>query len=293
MNNKGEADFRVNAYSKRVQNSEWKSDVSGQPAQPPIKCPECNSTKTWKAGLRYAQHGIIQRYLCRSCGYRFSDSEPQKKVNVISETRSFESSSNLAKSTVSNRDFSVKKNLNDGTFSVGKDVASHYVTVVGKGLNSLCSYNSKHQICVSNKEMKNLVKVEPQLETIRTSPIAEQLVNYILYLKRIGRKDSTIETYNSYINILSKSNLEDPDAIALFINEHWTENSTRSVAVSAYDAFLKSIGKTWNRPRYKQESKMPFIPTDEELQQTIMTGKKPSMTFFTNPLRNWSQNQRS
>ena len=184
MNNKGEADFRVNAYSRRVQNSEWKSDVSGQPAQPPIKCPECNSTKTWKAGLRYAQHGIIQRYLCRSCGYRFSDSEPQKKVNVISETRSFESSSNLAKSTVSNRDFSVKKSLNDGTFSVGKDVASHYVTVVGKGLNSLCSYNSKHQICVSNKEMKNLVKVEPDIETAQregTQDAKGKIVEYLSY----------------------------------------------------------------------------------------------------------------
>jgi len=126
--------------------------------------------------------------------------------------------------------------------------------------------------------MKNLIGVETRTE-VRTSPIAEKLVNYILYLKRLGRKDSTIETYNNYINILSKSNLEDPDTIALFINEHWKENSTRSVAVSAYDAFLKSICKTWNRPHYKQESKIPFIPTDEELQQAILTGKKPNMTF--------------
>jgi integrase len=126
--------------------------------------------------------------------------------------------------------------------------------------------------------MKNLAKVETKTET-RTSPIAEKIVNYLLYLKRRGRKDSTIETYNSYITILSKSNLEDPDTIALFINENWTENSTRNVAVSAYEAFLKSIGKTWNKPTYKQESKKPFIPSDEELQQAILTGKKPNMTF--------------
>lgn len=104
-------------------------------------------------------------------------------------------------------------------------------------------------------------------------------MNYILYLKRLGRKDSTIETYNSYITILSKSNLDNPDDIALFINENWKENSTRSVAVSAYDAYLKSVGKTWNKPKYKPESKKPFIPTDEELLQAVMTGKKNSIAF--------------
>ena len=37
------------------------------------KCPECNSQKTWKDGLRYVQGKLVQRYLCRSCGYRFSE----------------------------------------------------------------------------------------------------------------------------------------------------------------------------------------------------------------------------
>jgi len=62
----------VNAYSKRVQKS-GKSDVSGRPAQPPIKCPECNSSNKWKDGIRYTNTGQIQRYICRDCAYRFSD----------------------------------------------------------------------------------------------------------------------------------------------------------------------------------------------------------------------------
>ena len=85
-------------------------------------------------------------------------------------------------------------------------------------LNTSSSLISNCQICVSDGEMKNLAKVETKTET-RTSPIAEKIVNYLLYLKRRGRKDSTIETYNSYITILSKSNLDDPEEIALFINE--------------------------------------------------------------------------
>ncbi len=43
-------------------------------------CPECNSSKTWKAGNRYVQGQKIQRYLCRDCGFRFTDPSFNKKV---------------------------------------------------------------------------------------------------------------------------------------------------------------------------------------------------------------------
>ncbi len=36
-------------------------------------CPECNSQRIWKNGLRWTNSGQpIQRYLCQDCGYRFS-----------------------------------------------------------------------------------------------------------------------------------------------------------------------------------------------------------------------------
>ncbi len=70
----------MNVYStERVQKSDGKSDVSGQPAQPPIGCPKCGSQSVWKAGLRYTAFGQIQRYICRDCGYRFSESSHRNK----------------------------------------------------------------------------------------------------------------------------------------------------------------------------------------------------------------------
>jgi transcriptional regulator NrdR family protein len=47
-------------------------------------CPECGSQKTWLAGKRHVQGGEIQRYLCRDCGYRFSDPSFSRK-NSLSE----------------------------------------------------------------------------------------------------------------------------------------------------------------------------------------------------------------
>ncbi|MEM3641189.1 MAG: hypothetical protein QXH37_04645, partial [Candidatus Bathyarchaeia archaeon] len=39
----------------------------------PSSCPECGSIKLWKDGLRRTSQGPVQRYVCRSCGHRFSD----------------------------------------------------------------------------------------------------------------------------------------------------------------------------------------------------------------------------
>ena len=39
-----------------------------------LVCPECGSTQYFKDGLRYLSDGnAVQRYLCRQCGYRFSE----------------------------------------------------------------------------------------------------------------------------------------------------------------------------------------------------------------------------
>ena len=58
-----------------------KSARSKRPTQPPIKCPECGSLKIWKDGLRYTNLGSVQRYICRNCGYRFSDPNFQQAFN--------------------------------------------------------------------------------------------------------------------------------------------------------------------------------------------------------------------
>ena len=37
------------------------------------KCPSCGSSKTWRDGLRYLKDIAIQRWVCRKCGFRFSE----------------------------------------------------------------------------------------------------------------------------------------------------------------------------------------------------------------------------
>ncbi|MCJ7632473.1 tyrosine-type recombinase/integrase [Candidatus Bathyarchaeota archaeon] len=39
-----------------------------------LDCPRCHSQDYWKDGVRKTRNGSIQRYFCRVCGYRFSES---------------------------------------------------------------------------------------------------------------------------------------------------------------------------------------------------------------------------
>jgi len=65
--------------AKRVQNSGKSGKTpTGRPAQPLI-CPDCGGSKIWKAGLRHIGPEIVQRWICRTCGYRFSSPDQSNK----------------------------------------------------------------------------------------------------------------------------------------------------------------------------------------------------------------------
>ena len=38
------------------------------------ECPKCHNKENWKDGIRKTKNGLVQRFLCRECGYRFSQS---------------------------------------------------------------------------------------------------------------------------------------------------------------------------------------------------------------------------
>ena len=59
-----------------------KSAPVKRPAQPPIRCPECGSSQVWKDGHRETGLGKVQRFLCRDCGLRFSESTAQLQIEV-------------------------------------------------------------------------------------------------------------------------------------------------------------------------------------------------------------------
>jgi DNA-directed RNA polymerase subunit RPC12/RpoP len=131
------------------------SHLHQPPKQLKLKCPECSSERLYKDGLRYNKDGTArQRWLCRDCGYRFSESKIKFDVGgqIFEGSKATE---NHADGIVAGLDISSKEIRDGCSFSGGKQVGSHDVSAVGKSFNTLRIYSSEHQVC-ANKGAKNL-----------------------------------------------------------------------------------------------------------------------------------------
>ena len=201
-----------------------------------ITCPDCGSQRTWKDGLRYTSNGNIQRYICRDCGYRFSQngltdsSEPLKNPSRWS-------------------------------------------------INNASAYTLDRQVCEFLTEgSKNLIGVESRLEKaagatkLAKEEIAGKIVEYMWFMKQEGYRAGAIESYTDRIKtLLNKgANLWDVDAVKRLIASvsTWNDGSKKCFS-DAYDVFVRMEGLAWKKPRYKPRSKIPFIPTEKELDQLI------------------------
>ena len=142
----------------------------------------------------------------------------------------------------------------------------------------LCHCNSDCQICVSDDGMKNLARAKQQTKALQETK--NSLFNYSWHLQKNGRNETTIITYTKRLQSLARfCDLNDPEEVKGIIATKYKNNSTKQVTVYAYDAYLKFIGKTWQRPNYKPEHKQVVIPNENELETAINTGDRTSIIF--------------
>lgn len=221
------------------------SKPSQQPSlyQPP-KCPQCTFRKVWRDGLRYLVDGsAVQRWLCRRCGYRFSDN----------------------------------------------------AAVLDKDLHTSGSTSNNCRVCATAKRAKNsasrrLVSVENAVEgEKRAAGAAEdnhqghqrKIIEFAWWMKKQGYAESTITSRLKILKTLIKRGAEllDPETVKEVIarQEAWS-HGRKELAVEAYNSFLLFIGGRWDPPRYRRIQKLPFIPTEAEIDQLIAgCGRKMSV----------------
>jgi len=119
-----------------------------------------------------------------------------------------------------------------------------------------------------------------------TAALSQQKIfDFILYMKRNGRKESTILGRVKLIKRLSKlgADLYDPESIKRVIAEQEWVDGRKDLACDAYTTFLAMNGGTWQRPTYKPVDKEPFIPQPSEVKQLI-AGCSPRMACFLQTL---------
>ena len=208
------------------------------------RCPLCGSRKVWKDGLRYLADGsTIQRYICRTCGYRFSELSATKPRNLSSYKTS---------------------NCRVGVpaFKAGSKNSA-------KAVQALKQLERKEAM-----GLRGPTKLSEDLKS--------ELFNFAWWLRKNGFKEATIESKVKLLKVLVRrgANLADPESVKLVIAKQNWSGGRKENAVQAYTSFLSYKGMEWNPPRYKRVRRLPFIPTEQELDQLISGCSKRMATFL-------------
>jgi integrase/recombinase XerD len=98
-------------------------------------------------------------------------------------------------------------------------------------------------------------------------------------------EEATIRTKYKVLKVMLRDdvNLEDPEEVKLYIarRKQWS-NGHKIIACYAYNDYAKMQGIKWDVPYYKKNEKLPFVPTEKEIDALIAgTSKKVSMTLQT------------
>jgi len=189
----------------------------------------------------------------------------------------------------------LKQPPNNPPLSIGEDVGAHGLTVAEKGLNNLSHHSRERRVCAWEAQAKNSASQELKLmenaaeaekraagATEKTN-VAELLVNYAWWMKKEGYAENTIIRRVRLLSTLAKrgADLLNPESVkeAIAKQDGWSVK-TKELAVEAYSCFLKIVGGSWSPPIYKPARKLPFIPTEREIDQLIAGCNRKTATFL-------------
>ena len=221
-----------------------KSDTRESAGASP-SCPQCGSKKLWRDGLRYSIFGDeIQRWLCRDCGLRFSDPrDVQRAWSTFERVERIES-----------------KALKSGDDKV-----------------------TTRQICVT--ETKNLAAEQKTTEVPRRSEVDLKgaIVEFLWQLKKQNRSEDTIKAYGYALNTIVNIgvNLYDPQSFLekMPSQTQWSEIRKYNIT-KAYRCFLNENKIKASLPKYRVTRPLPYIPTEEFLDQLIASSNQQMATFL-------------
>jgi integrase len=108
-----------------------------------------------------------------------------------------------------------------------------------------------------------------------------KLVEFAWWMKKQGYAESTVTSRLKILKTLIRRGAEllDPETVKEIIarQENWSPGR-KELAVEAYSSFLLFTGGRWDPPRYRRIQKLPFIPTEAEIDQLIAgCGRKMSV----------------
>ncbi len=242
-----------------------------------IRCPQCGSKSLYRDGIRYLEdESAVQRWLCRSCGYRFSDPNHKKNCNM-------------------------------------SDMSQHIQRIQSLNLKTPDALTYSCRVSARRQSgAKNLVKVEPRSEnwaagaTTKKPTSADVKGHLAVYAAKqltMGLKEKTVKARVSVLKLLINrgANLLEPlsafktidkakkfdRAAKKLTDQEWSDGS-KYQAAEAYLKFCEiskiPIPSDINFHKFKTNQKLPWIPLESEIDQLI-AGCSPRVTAFLQLLK--------
>jgi integrase len=153
-------------------------------------------------------------------------------------------------------------------------------------INTANTLSSKCRICANRKEAKNLTQAT-ETKTVageEKQTTKGKMLQFALHCKNEGLTEETVRIwYNRLKKISENAELNEPESVKAYIAKATFAQGPKYNMVVIYNAYLQFIGKTWKRPKYRIEEKLPeFIPTEQEIDALISgCGKKTATILQT------------
>ncbi|MBS7616500.1 tyrosine-type recombinase/integrase [Candidatus Bathyarchaeota archaeon] len=212
-----------------------------------LKCPECSSKRLYRDGLRYLADGqTVQRYLCRDCGLRFSWPKAERQHG--------------------------SKNLKT------HEGHNEKCRVGAEGYRSQAKNSAAKAIALAEVDGKTTSGLNAGATSVTTdkADVKGKLVEFMWWLKRNGKTESTIQTRTSVLKLLAEKGVDllNPEKVKEAIATYECSTGTKRVMVDAYKSFAKYMNIPWEPPNYKPMQKIPFIPLEREIDDLIACSSK-------------------
>jgi len=239
-----------------------------------IACPQCGSKRLYKNGMRYLADGTaVQPWLCRECAYRFTDPNRTKRsFNSPSRTQHVEIVDTLILKGEDAENYR-------GCGSEGSAVSEPRKTKPLTMAKTLEGWDPPGRGLVMALNEKVQREKRAAGATSETTEIKGKILDFAWWLRKEGYADSTIEMNVKALRILQERGAElyNPESVkSVIAQQSWSQNRRKNV-INAYDLFAKHSGLRWDKPKCQPERKIPFIPTEQELDALIAgSGKKLS-----------------
>jgi len=213
----------------------------------------CGGKRLYRDGLRYLANGSsVQRWLCRTCGYRFTE-------RCQNSSNRFQHASKVDRQILNCAD-ALNSNCQ------GSCEASSGASSAQRAVKALAT--------VENSSKSGLAGATGAFSCENSAQISDtntKILEFAWKLKKQGYAESTINGRVKLLRRLVKlgANLYDAESVKEAIASQNCSEGRKELAVEAYSSFLSTFGGKWDPPKYRRVEKLPFIPTETEIEQLI------------------------